>query len=137
MRLSICPTRSICKYEEEEEEIEIEMQCLSHFVVEGDLLIGRGFVCGENTADNVGSRSGAADVGQLVVAEGFDGSVEIGGGLDREVSKEDGSARAEPVFEPRLLLLYRVCETREVEFKSGIRAEDGWEGESVYGFLLW
>lgn len=63
---------------------------LSHLVVEGDLLIGRRLVGGEHAAHDVGPRRGAADVRQLLVPEGVDGAVEVGGRRRGEPAQQQG-----------------------------------------------
>ena len=68
-------------------------------MVEGDLLVGWGLVGGEDAADDVGAGSGAADVGELVVAEGGHGAVEVGGVPDREAAQEYGAARPQERLE--------------------------------------
>lgn len=48
-------------------------------MVKGDLLVGRGLVGGEDATDDVGPRGGAADVRELLEAEGLHNVVEVGG----------------------------------------------------------
>jgi hypothetical protein len=63
---------------------------LSHLVVEGDLLIGRRVVGGEHPAHDVGPRRDAADDRQLLVPEGVDGAVEVGGRRRGEPAQQQG-----------------------------------------------
>lgn len=64
-------------------------------MVEGDFLVGWGFVGGEDAADDVGARGGAADVGKLFIPEGLDEVVEVGGRVEWEVSEKDGAGLVE------------------------------------------
>ena len=61
---------------------------LSHFVVKWNLLIRRGFVGREDSAEDVGPGGGSADVRELFEAEGLDNGVEIGGGVHRKAPEE-------------------------------------------------
>lgn len=48
-------------------------------MVKGDFLVGRRLVGGEDPTDDVGPGGGAADVRELLEAEGLNDVVEIGG----------------------------------------------------------
>ena len=61
---------------------------LRHLVVEGDLLVGRRLVGGEDTPHHVAPRGGAADVGELRVPEGVHGAVEVRRGARREHAEQ-------------------------------------------------
>ena len=78
-----------------ERERERERARLGHFMMEGDLLIWRRLVRGENPTDDVRPRGGAADVRQFFISEGLNDLVEIGRCPNRESSEKDGSVLPE------------------------------------------
>lgn len=61
---------------------------LSHLMMKRDFLIRRGLVSSKNPADDVGPRSGAADIRQLLVPKRFDDVVEVGSSGYRIIAAE-------------------------------------------------
>lgn len=76
---------------------------LGHFVVEWNLLVGRGLVGGENPTHDVGPGSGSAHVGELFEAEGFNDVVEVGGRIYGKAPQEHGPRFSELGVQVRFL----------------------------------
>lgn len=109
---------------------------LSHLVVKGDLLVGRRLVGGEDTADDVGAGGGASDVRELVVAEGCDGSVEVGGRPEREAPEEESAAGTEERLEAGFLGRNGRSEGSKVEIGVGTGGDDSREDADADGLLF-
>lgn len=78
-------------------------------MMERDFLIRWRFIGSEDTADDVGAWCSAADVGEFGVIKGFDEGVEMGGGLEREVTEEDRAGVVEEGFEIGFVGFDCVC----------------------------
>ena len=72
---------------------------LRHLVVEGDALVGRRLVGGEDPADDVGPRR-RDDVGKLLVPERIYGAVEVRGRPSGEAAQQHRPGRQQQRFQP-------------------------------------
>lgn len=104
--------------------------------MEGDLLIGRWLVGGEDPADDVSPGRRAANVRKLVIAEGVDGPVEVGGSPRGKAPEEDSAAPMEELLEPALVGSYGVGEPTEVELNRGVWGHDGRKNDPADGLLV-
>lgn len=92
---------------------------LSHFVMEGNLLIGRRLVRSENTADDVGARGGATYIRKFFETESFNDVVEIGSRGDgrREASEQNRAGVVDHRFQPRLLITDECLEIMMIRLR--------------------
>lgn len=82
-------------------------------MMERDLLIRRRLIGGENPTNDVTPGSSAADVRQLLEAEGLDDVVEVGGGGNRKPSEEDRAGVVKAGLKPGFVGLNGVDEVGE------------------------
>lgn len=75
-------------------------------MVEGNELVRRRLVGGENSADDVGARGCTSHVRQLIVAERVNHFVEVGGCGHCEASEEQGSTDEQLLLKPVVVLPY-------------------------------